>query len=146
LEGEESLEGKGWPPQEDDHRSEVADENPPSMTNAESNKGDLLHYTITDANSKLDEVYGNHVQQNSGKHLDGGVTNDLMWQDYGECLVVYPSKTYTIPTGAIGKWFIKEMMQLLEDIIKQKCNSEKFIVYQIVILRWVSGVNHFQTS
>ena len=66
-----------------------------------------------------------------------------MCKNYWEHLVVYPSKTYTIPTGAAGKQFIKELAQLLEDIIVQKCNLENFIAFQMVILQRVSGVNHF---
>jgi hypothetical protein len=145
LEGEEPLEGTGWFTQEEtiDNRSEVADEIPPSMTNAESDTGNLPDYTMSDADRKLDEVFGDHIHQNLGQHLCGGVADTLMWQNYWEHLVVYPSKTYTIPTGAIGKQFIKELAQLLEDIIAQKCNTEKFIVYQMVILQRVSGINRF---
>jgi hypothetical protein len=66
-----------------------------------------------------------------------------MWQNYWECLDVYPSKTYTIPIGAVCTCFIRELAQLLDDTVKQKCNSEKFIVFQMVILKRVSGVNHF---
>jgi hypothetical protein len=145
-EGEEPLEGTGWFTQEEtiDHGSEVANETQPNTTNVMSNKGNFPDYTITDADRKLDEVYGNHIYQKLGEYLDGGVANDLMWEDYWECLVVYPSKTFTIPTGAVGRWFIKEMPQQPEDIIKQKCNSEKFIVlYQMVILQRVSGINCF---
>jgi hypothetical protein len=39
-----------------------------------------------------------------------------MWQNYWEYLVVYPSKTYSIPTGAIGKWFIRELVQQLDNV------------------------------
>jgi hypothetical protein len=116
----------------------------PNTQNAERDKGDLPDYVITDADRKLDEVYGDHVHQNSGKHLDGEVADDQMWQNYWEHLVVYPSKTYSIPTGAVGKQFIKELVQLLDDTVERKCNSEKFITYQMVILQRVSGVNRFR--
>jgi hypothetical protein len=53
-----------------------------------------------------------------------------MCKNYWEHLVVYPSKTYTIPTGAAGKQFIKELAQLLEEI-----------AFQMVIFQRVSGVN-----
>jgi hypothetical protein len=59
-----------------------------------------------------------------------------MWQNYWERLVVYPSKTYTIPKGAIGKRFIKELAQLLKDIIGR--------VHSIPDGQWVSGVNCFR--
>jgi hypothetical protein len=123
---------------------EQAEGTQPNTPNAECDKGDLPDYVITDADIKLDEVYGDHVHQNSGKHLDGKVADDPMWQNYWERLVVYPFKTYSIPTGAVGKRFIRELAQLLDDTIKRKCNSEQFITFQMVILQRVSGVNHFR--
>jgi hypothetical protein len=64
-----------------------------------------------------------------------------MWQNYWERLVVYPSKTYLIPTGAVGKRFIRELAQLLDNTVKRKCNSEKFITFQMVILQKGSAVS-----
>jgi hypothetical protein len=61
-----------------------------------------------EADLLLDRVYGDHVHQNPGTHLDGGITNDVMWQDYwSSCLVVCPSQTYDAPNGAVGHRYIE---------------------------------------
>ncbi len=33
----------------------------------------------TDANHKLRAVYGKTIHQNDGRHLDGGIANDVVW-------------------------------------------------------------------
>ncbi len=34
----------------------------------------------TDVNRKLCAVYGDTIHQNDGRHLDGGIANDAVWQ------------------------------------------------------------------
>ena len=41
----------------------------------ERNVGDLPGATILAADRLLDTVYGDHVHQNLGQHLDGGIAN-----------------------------------------------------------------------
>jgi hypothetical protein len=141
----EQQEGTEWITQEENSSNgdDDAEGTQPNTPNAESKNGNLPDYVTIDANRKLDEVYGDHVHQNSGRHLDGKVADGSMWQNYWERIVVYPSKTYTIPTGAIDKWFIRELVQLLDNTIEQKCNSDKFIVFQMVILQTGSSANRF---
>jgi hypothetical protein len=45
-------------------------------------KGDLPGNKLSDADRMLDTVYGDHVHQNAGQHLNGGVEDDQKWQDY----------------------------------------------------------------
>jgi hypothetical protein len=46
----------------------------------------------------LDEVYGDHIHQNLGTQLDGGMTDDVMWQGYWQQLIACPSSTYDVPS------------------------------------------------
>jgi hypothetical protein len=39
-------------------------------------KGDLPKASLMDADQKMDEVYGDHIHQNPGTHLTGGITNN----------------------------------------------------------------------
>ena len=40
---------------------------------------DLTGYYLTPADRRLDEAYGDHVHDNAGLHLDGGVADDADW-------------------------------------------------------------------
>ena len=38
---------------------------------------DLPDYTLTKANRRLDAVLGDHIHDNDGSHLDGGIRDDV---------------------------------------------------------------------
>jgi hypothetical protein len=66
----------------------------------------------------MNEVYGDHVHHNPGKHLTGGVTNDSVWQDYWRHLVIYQSSNYDVPKGKVGKQFLALLTMELNGIQK----------------------------
>jgi hypothetical protein len=35
-----------------------------------------------DVDQKMDEVYGDHIHQNPGTHLTGGITKNAIWQEH----------------------------------------------------------------
>ena len=59
--------------------------------------GDLPGAILSDADRLMDKVYGDHVHQNDGTHLDGGITDDTVWQTYWRRLIVYTPKAYDVP-------------------------------------------------
>ena len=65
--------------------------------------GDLEDAQLSDADRKLDAVYGDHVHQNPGQHLHAGIAEDEEWQGYWQRLIIYPSRVYDAPSGAVGK-------------------------------------------
>jgi hypothetical protein len=101
----------------------------------ERHVGDLPGATISEADLKLDEVYGDHVHQNSGQHLDGGITDDAIWQSYWRRLIVYHCRQYSLPNGTVGHRFLGMLTEIIEGIISRKWNSERWIVFQVVILQ-----------
>ena len=46
----------------------------------EGARGDVPRYAPTTEDLRLREVYGDWVHGNPGTHLDGGVTEDGLWQ------------------------------------------------------------------
>jgi len=80
-------------------------------------------------------VYSDHVHANPGTHLSGDISNDQEWQTYLQLLIVYPSHQYDLPNGSAGKCFLGGFATLLDHVITCKCNSEHFLVYQLVILQ-----------
>ena len=109
--------------------------------------GDLPGATISDADRKLLEVYGDYIHQNDGTHLDGGIKDDAVWQEYWRRLVTLPPQRYDVPSGPIGRRFVRLLTKELEGIKSRKWNSEKFLVYQMVILqrsKEVSGAGNIK--
>jgi hypothetical protein len=79
--------------------------------------GDLPGAIVSDADRMLvDKVYGDHVHQNPGTHLNGGIEDDAMWQRYHRRLIVYPSQRYDAPNGPVGRRLVETMTSLLEGV------------------------------
>jgi hypothetical protein len=81
----------------------------------------------------LDEVYGDHIHQNLGTQLDGGMTDDVMWQGYWQQLIACPSSTYDVPSWAIGKRLILKIAEELKGLKSQKWNSNQFILFSSLL-------------
>ena len=64
-------------------------------TAAEQEIGDLPDIELSDADRLMDKVYGDHVHQNPGTHLDGRVTDDQM---YGKTIGDGSLSTHRRPT------------------------------------------------
>ena len=65
--------------------------------------GNLPDYIMLEADEMMDGAYGDHIHQNPGQHLNGGITDDPVWQDYWRRLVVFRSTNYDVPKGKVGK-------------------------------------------
>ena len=74
-------------------------------------------------------------------HLDGGITDDTVWQTYWRCLIVYTPKAYDVLRGAVGRHFLLTLIDLLDGVRLRKWNAERFIVFQLVILQRTRAVN-----
>ena len=50
---------------------------------------DFSSAKVSEANLKLDMVYGDHIHENSGHHLHGGIgaAQDMLWQRYHKTLI-----------------------------------------------------------
>jgi hypothetical protein len=109
--------------------------------------GDLPGVTVTEADRKLMEVYDDYIHQNDGTHLDGGIKDDAMWQENWRKLVVLPPQRYDTPSGPVGRRFVRMLTEELKGIKSRKWNSEKFLVFQMVILqrsKEVSGAGNIK--
>ena len=84
---------------------------------------------------KLMEVYGDHVYQNDGSHLDGGIADDAVWQERWKKVVGLPPQRYNVPNGKVGVLFVKEVAVEMQGIVDRRWNAERFIVFQSVILQ-----------
>jgi len=110
------------------------------MEQEERHIGDLPGAVISEVDRKMDEVYGDHVHQNPGTHLDGGISDDKKWQEYWSRLVVYPTQTYDSPSGSVGRRFTSLLADEFDGILSRKCNSERPLVFSMVILQRTRNV------
>jgi hypothetical protein len=101
----------------------------------EREDGDVPRSSLSDADQKMDKVYGDHVHQNPGTHLSGGIANNAPWQERWLRLVSVLSHAYGVPSGAVGKRFVERVVEELKGIKSRKWNSVRFLVLQFVILQ-----------
>eukprot|EP00957_Ditylum_brightwellii_P179093 13643464-Ditylum_brightwellii.AAC.1 len=97
---------------------------------------------LTEVDKELVEVYGDTVHLNDGAHLDGGVPDDKDWQQRWIQLTAVPSKHYDVPKGPVGRRFIEVYAKLMDGCIERLWNSEKFLVFPMVMLQRVKGTNN----
>ena len=101
----------------------------------EREDGDVPGSSLLVVDQMMDKVYGDHVHQNPGAHLSGGIADDALWQERWLQLVAFPSHAYDVPSGAVGKRFVERVAEELKGIKARKWNSERFLVLQVVILQ-----------
>ena len=102
--------------------------------------GDLPGAIIPESYLRLKEVYGDHPHANDGTHLDGGIADDQVWQGYLRRLIPLPTRRYHLPGNQVGKRFLRRLVVELEGVLDRKWNSEKFLIFQIVILQKTKDV------
>jgi hypothetical protein len=96
----------------------------------EREDGNVPGSSLSDADQKMDKVYG-EVHQNPGTHLLGGIADDALWQERWLQLVFSPSHAYDIPSGAVGNWFVERVAEELQGIKSRKWNSEQFLCFRL---------------
>ena len=96
---------------------------------------DLPDYTPTEADRRLDAVLGDHIHDNDGSHLDGGIPDDALWQARHRLLTAFPSRQYATPSCRVGKNIIAQFRHELEGSRLRKWNSERPFVFLLVVLQ-----------
>jgi hypothetical protein len=124
----------------DDSTDTTAEEPAEEENSIKDVVGDLPGAEITDTDKKMFSVYGDYVHQNDGTHLDGGIADDAQWQEYWRKLVVLPPQRFDVPTGAVGRQFVETLTEELVGVRERQWNSERFFVFQMVILQRCKGV------
>jgi hypothetical protein len=116
---------------------DVSTRSPPAVVveTVEEHDGDLPGVISSGADLELDKVYGDHVHQNSGEHLDGGIIDDSKWQNFHRRLIVFHSSQYNAPSGAVGRRYVEKLSEIVEGIHSRKWNSETLMVFMMVILQ-----------
>ena len=88
----------------------------------------------TDVDRKLRAVYGNTIHRNDGRHLDGGIANDTVWQARYDAVVANPHQLYLPPQGKIEAKVVSLMASKLRGVRERKWNSERPLILMACIL------------
>jgi hypothetical protein len=103
-------------------------------------QANLPEYVVTEADRRLDKVYGDHPHSNAGTHLSGGVDQDKLWQNRWLETMQLATTTYTVPKGRIGWRFCKYLTLLWQGVRHRKWNSERPLMYAKLILQTTPDV------
>ena len=116
----------------------------PHRTEATPPNSDHSRYQLSQADAALDLVYGDHIHQNDGSQLDGGIIDDLVWQNYYKLLVTYTPSQYTVPRNSLGQRFLDTLSGLITGIVHRQHNSEKLLVFILVMLQRRTSITRNQ--
>ena len=89
---------------------------------------------------RLEAVYGTALHHNDGAQLNGDIADDKLLQAYWWEIVALLPQRYDIPAGRVGRIFIDTLAEKLEGVERRRWNSERFIVFQAVILQRMTEV------
>ena len=116
------------------------EDEPPQIEIVTEVGADLPSYILTETDKLLDSVYGDHPHQNDGSQLDGGVASNNFWYKHWKLLIQYNPTHYIVPKGAIGRRFVQQLAKEFQGVRERKWNSERPIVFAMVILQKMPGV------
>ena len=108
----------------------------------QAQEGDLPDVCLLGADYMLYGAYQDWVHKNLGYHLDGGTAKDSKWLARRKKIVCLLTQRYDAPSGKVGKRFVRFFSVELDRIRARKCDAERVIVFQSVILQCAQGVNN----
>ena len=101
---------------------------------------DFARQFLHPCDNQLITVYGNTIHRNDGRHLDGGIANDGVWQRRYDRVVAHPHPMYNPPKGGVGHWVISTMAREFTGVRERKWNSERALIFAACVLRKSPGV------
>ena len=111
------------------------------MEDGERSTGDLPGYVPTGEYWRIQEMYGDWVYSKYGEHLIGWMANYNYWQVQCIILVVMPMHRYDALSRRVGRRFVHMLtaertgVRQRQQRQQRRCNAERFIVFQTVILQ-----------
>ena len=77
---------------------------------------------------------GDHINQNDGCHLDGGITDDDVQQMRWQPLFSKLGSRYRSPQDAVGRRFVKYLTEEFRGVRERLWNADHPMVFMEVIL------------
>jgi hypothetical protein len=92
--------------------------------------------------NQLIAVFGDSIHCNNGRHLDGGIAENGIWQGRYDPVVSHPHPMYNPPKGGIGQRVIATLARKFRGVRKRKWNLERALIFAVCVLRKSPGVIH----
>ncbi len=86
---------------------------------------DLACQFLHPCDNQLITVYGDTIHRNDGRHLDGGIADDGVWQRRYNRVVAHPHPMYNPPKGGVGHRVVSTMAREFTGVRERKWNSER---------------------
>ena len=80
-------------------------------------------------------VYGDWVHSNNGANFSGGFVESNEWQKRWQTLAVIPIRSYNAPSRRVRWRFMYALAAELMEVWQCRCNAERLIIFQTVILQ-----------
>ena len=106
---------------------------------------DPFIHQYTGADDLLYKVYGVTPYHNTGEHMPGGIDPvlDAFWRRQYKIVVLSKLKLVELPTGKTSEMIVNTLMAKFKGVREQKRNSERPLVFLVVILRQEPGVREY---
>ena len=101
---------------------------------------DLAQQVLHPCDNQLIAVYGDSIHRNDGRHLDGGVANDDVWQRRYDRVVASPYPMYNSPMGGLGHRVVSTLAGEFRSVRERRWNSERALIFAACVLRKSPGV------
>ncbi len=95
---------------------------------------DLGRQILHACDNQLVTVYGDSIHCNDGRHLDGGVADDSIWQRRYNWVVAHLHPMYNPPKGGLGQRVVLTMAREFGGVRKQRWNSERALIFAACVL------------
>ncbi len=96
---------------------------------------DLTNQQEHQIDTELLHLYGDTVHRNLGTHLTGDINDDPKWYYLWFQLISYHHPLYTPPQSKLGRDIVKTLANEFQGVRDRKWNSEKALLFPIIILR-----------
>ncbi len=112
------------------------------MVRARDVKGeeDLGRQILNACDNQLVTVYGDSIHCNDGRHLDGGVADNSVWQRRYDRVVAHSHPMYNPPKGGLGQWVVLTMAREFGGVRERRWNSERALIFTACVLQKSLGV------
>ncbi len=101
---------------------------------------DLGRQVLHAWDNQLVAVYGDSIHRNDGRHLDGGVANEKVWQRRYDWVVAHPHPMYNLPKGGLGHRVVLTLAKEFGGIRERKWNSKRALIFGACVLCKSPGV------
>ncbi len=98
---------------------------------------DLARQVLHPCDNQLIAVFGDSIHCNNGRHLDGGVADDGVWQGRYDCVVSHPHPMYYPPKGGVRQRVIATLAREFRGVHERKWNLEYALFFAACVL-WKS--------